>query len=147
MDRNVEQILSGIPNAAEASAIIVQLAAGIPLEVDRLSLDALPAVILLSYVAYLNDQCITDNYSHLFIRLRTEFLYNRDFKDRYPWVPRMHLVSVIEQQVDANGNNARDDILETAIDPVQFIFNAYKVLIDANLETIMPELNGHKEDK
>ena len=137
----LKYFFTGVPNRAEVCSLRMQLAAGIPIDPDRISLNALPTVILLAYAARQQQMDVVEDYDRLYQRIRDEFYHNVD-AENWPWNPWMTLVSTIEQQVVHGKDTASYNILQpAACNQTEPIWQALQVLINSEPEQLLPELN------
>jgi hypothetical protein len=133
----MQRFFSGCTSPAEVSNIRLTLAAGLQLQAERLSLEALLAAALLSYTAWLAGEQIVDDPKEVFARLRREF-YSNPTVSPWPWHPEAILVSVISLEEDGKEGYQREDLLEECVtNPgLSYIREVYQELVTAEPEDL-----------
>lgn len=126
-------------NVVNVSNLIVALAAGTPIKVDRLPVDMLPAVVLLATIGLrTHNQQIIDDYAFLLTRMEEAFkddtLANGDYDH-----PQLSLASSISQL----GPRAEYTLDENP--EADYMFSVYEELVNADLAVLFKGVPKEKK--
>jgi hypothetical protein len=121
-------------NPQTASDIIVSLAAGTPIKVARLPLDALPAVALLALIGLRRyNQQIVDDYLQLFVNLQ-EAIHDASILNDKFCHPELYLACFM-----ADRGPACDCFLEGVYD-AEYMFPLYTYLVNQDVTRLFEEV-------
>lgn len=128
MNPTLAYFFSGCKNPENVSEVVTMLAAGVPLPVDRLPLETLPAVALLATIGLRKyGQQIVDDYCILVDRLSEAMKDTSVWNDGF-WHPQMFLVACV---VDG-GPRGKYDWSE--VREVQYMYAVYGHLVNNEVE-------------
>src|ERR1035441_3471599 len=132
MTNEQQYFFSGVRAAVDVSEVILALASGQPLKVERLSYSLLPAVVLLATVGLRTyQQQIVDDYPFLLDRLEGCFKDNTE-ESWHCWHPHLHLAASISQR-GPRGEYTLDEHPETG-----YMFKVYEQLVGQELTQLFP---------
>ena len=128
-------------SAVAVSDLVVCLAAGTIMKVDRIPTELLPAVVLLATIGLRgHNQQIIDDYEQLLLRLE-EVIKHKEERDvlaasldeRYvpepwPWHPELYLACSISQRGPRGEYNLNE------LPDAEYMFTVYEDLVNADLE-------------
>jgi hypothetical protein len=128
---NRDFFFSGCANPANVSDFIVALAAGQPLQADRLPAELLPCAVLLATIGLRAfQQQIVDDYIVLLDRMEDCFKAVDHASVGGFYHPQLHLVSRIVE------DGPQAPFLLDQVPEAEYIFGVYKELVEADVEAL-----------
>jgi hypothetical protein len=137
MNAKMERFFSGCKNPENVFEFQQMMAAGVPVKVERLPTDLLPAVVLLSTIGLRSfQQQIVDDYESLLARM--DELFHRDsgaWHDQF-WHPELSVVSFICI------GGARGEYWMDSNPDCNYMFDVYEELVNAETEEMFKALEA-----